>query len=676
MVEMLLATINPQLLATPLRLFSVILTVLIASSLKKNSFSPYQQWPITPKLYYIGIIGWGVFNFFDILVFLIAPNSFRGVASISRIGYTWDYPSIALANVCRDIAIFGAIMQSWLYYLAGFSLKNGGEATIHRRLKNVKFIAFIFFITIAIVLTDTVYIFIEDGVFYVDIESTFFLGIPLLLIPILLHNYTACQLIRHFRTLNRVEDPQYYAQIKAYAGGLAILGVSYIYWIIIQMLFQNVWGFDLFYFLLSSAVLHGLWALSLIYMYLGLRLQTQTDYNCLFQTLPIALVEFQFTDQGLPKPPTSLHSDAVHHNTRFSPKYPRMAIKANQAALQLFEADSESHCQMILDGYFHQNPAHPLQSYLQNILLGKQNPTRSEWAFLSSKGAPKHVILQKSLVLPNERFWNRVVISFFDITDRVVAEEQQLRRLEMEQEIRMLEQTMQNQERFLTRISHELRTPLNGIIGFSQLLKDELGGKIPQPNEDMLTILEKSGEQLLKLVEQILDVPKGPSCEVPISVEPVDLHLIITSLLPYFQTLLHSKEIHFLYEPHTGPLIIGAESKKIQQVLYCLLDNAIKFSESDGEIRIATHRREGIIELVIQDKGVGMDESEISGLFHPFGRLSDNTIKYPGPGMGLYYSKKIVETYKGKITVNSDYGAGTSVFIQFPPWTQNHIGSQ
>jgi PAS domain S-box-containing protein len=221
---------------------------------------------------------------------------------------------------------------------------------------------------------------------------------------------------------------------------------------------------------------------------------------------------------------------------------------------------------------------------------------------------------------------------------------------------------------FVSNVSHELRTPLNAIIGYAALLIDKTLGKINSKQEEALSNLQRNGKDLLNLINNLLDLSKIESEEVPLLIEPVDLKAMIEEICANVQSLKQGKEIEIRCPMVESLRPIHNDPFKIRQIISNLLSNAIKFTEK-GSITISAGNREapGGVLLSIEDTGIGMREEDIPSIFDPFRQIDGSiTRQAGGTGLGLTIVKTAVEIVQGTIEVKSTVGKGSTFTVFLP----------
>jgi PAS domain S-box-containing protein len=217
---------------------------------------------------------------------------------------------------------------------------------------------------------------------------------------------------------------------------------------------------------------------------------------------------------------------------------------------------------------------------------------------------------------------------------------------------------------FLANMSHELRTPLNGILGYAQILRWD--PNLTKEQTKGLQIIERSGEYLLTLINDILDLAKVEAGKIELSPTIVPLEEFLHGVEQLFQLRAEQKNLRFLYQPLSElPVAIRVDEKRLQQVLINLLGNAIKFTEQ-GEVSLKVSYQAGTLCFQIADQGAGIAAADLDKIFLPFQQVGDKKYWGQGTGLGLPITKKLVEMMGGKLQVTSTVGQGStfSVFLQ------------
>jgi len=220
-------------------------------------------------------------------------------------------------------------------------------------------------------------------------------------------------------------------------------------------------------------------------------------------------------------------------------------------------------------------------------------------------------------------------------------------------------------DEFLSNTSHELQTPLNGIIGMTESLIGGLRGPLPDAAMRDLEIVTASGKRLSNLVNDILDFSLLKNKDIKLQMRPVDIHGIAEIVITVTQHLTGDRDLKLINSvPENFPPLRGDENR-IQQILYNLVGNAIKFT-SEGIIEVSAEIKNNIAHITVSDTGIGIDEDKLSKIFNPF-EQADGTISrlYGGTGIGLTITRYLVELHSGTMNVRSlvDQGSGFSFTI-------------
>lgn len=226
----------------------------------------------------------------------------------------------------------------------------------------------------------------------------------------------------------------------------------------------------------------------------------------------------------------------------------------------------------------------------------------------------------------------------------------------------------QTKTRFLANMSHELRTPLNAVMGFSEVLKDELFGEIGEPRyREYAHLIHDSGQLLLQLISDILDMSKIEAGKYDLYLEKVDLSEIVSSSIKLVAAKAEEKSIHLISDVEITATGIEADERSVMQVLLNLLTNAIKFTPDGGEITVSVRRSGANSTIEVRDNGIGIEQELISKLTLPFEQATtDYALAKEGTGLGLALVKSIVDLHHGKLEIVSKMGVGTTVVVSLP----------
>jgi len=223
---------------------------------------------------------------------------------------------------------------------------------------------------------------------------------------------------------------------------------------------------------------------------------------------------------------------------------------------------------------------------------------------------------------------------------------------------------------FLANMSHEIRTPMNGIIGFTELLKNT---DPTDEQKEFITIIEKSSQNLLGIINNILDLSKIESNKIDIEEVIFESQKEFESVVETFAATAAEKKIdlNYFFDMRIAPKLKG-DSTKIREVLINLLNNALKFTSSDGEVNLSIEKTDtqddkSWIRFTVSDTGIGMTQTQLENIFKPFSQADiETTRKYGGTGLGLTIAKQYIELMGGKIEVRSEKGKGSTFHFTLP----------
>ena len=215
--------------------------------------------------------------------------------------------------------------------------------------------------------------------------------------------------------------------------------------------------------------------------------------------------------------------------------------------------------------------------------------------------------------------------------------------------------------KFLANVSHELRTPLNSIIGFSELLQNPKLGKLNKVQSEYIKDIQTAGITLLGMINEILDISKLESHSMKMNLQTFDVYNVIFETLNILKPLYERKNLELKLD--LDHIQITADYQKLQQILFNLINNAIKFTPSDGFIEISTAKRRKYIELRVKDNGCGIDKQYHKRVFQKFEQINATE---NSTGLGLTITKELVNLHNGKIKVESEKGKGAEFIVILP----------
>ncbi|MCB9989333.1 MAG: PAS domain-containing sensor histidine kinase [Rhodospirillales bacterium] len=222
---------------------------------------------------------------------------------------------------------------------------------------------------------------------------------------------------------------------------------------------------------------------------------------------------------------------------------------------------------------------------------------------------------------------------------------------------------------FLANMSHELRTPLNSIIGFSEIIKNEVLGKIEQRQYwEYSQDIYNSGQRLLKIINEILDISRIDAGERQIQEGVVDLDKLVASCIGFTMHKSGTRHAPIVNLLDGKTVQVIGEALAIKQIVLNLLSNAVKYTPEDGRITLSYEiDREGALRLSISDTGVGMDQDDIAKALSPFGQVAtDLSRSDSGAGLGLTLVQSLIDLHGGRLELFSQKGIGTTATVVFP----------
>jgi len=221
---------------------------------------------------------------------------------------------------------------------------------------------------------------------------------------------------------------------------------------------------------------------------------------------------------------------------------------------------------------------------------------------------------------------------------------------------------------FLANMSHELRTPLNSVIGFSEVLQDQMFGQLNEKQQEYVNHILTSGRHLLSLINDILDLSKVESGKMELELSTFLLRESLdASIMMLREKALKGRiALHLDLAPEADVSIV-ADQRKLKQILFNLLSNAVKFTHAGGTVDVSAVRDGDFIEITVADTGMGIRGEDIPKLFQTFTQLESVYTKgFEGTGLGLALTRKLVELHGGRIWVKSEFGTGSRFSFTIP----------
>ena len=222
---------------------------------------------------------------------------------------------------------------------------------------------------------------------------------------------------------------------------------------------------------------------------------------------------------------------------------------------------------------------------------------------------------------------------------------------------------------FLAGMSHEFRTPLNAIIGFSELMATGLSGPLTDQQKEHVTDIFTSGQHLLSLVNDILDLSKVEAGKMELEMNEFNIKRLVETSIALFKEKAYKQNLQMTFEIAQGLETMIVDERKIKQVLFNLVGNAVKFTPAGGIIKVEVTLADDkeFLKYSVHDTGIGISTEDQTKLFKPFEQIDTRlTRKYKGTGLGLSLCKQLVELHGGRIWVESEAGKGSNFIFVIP----------
>jgi signal transduction histidine kinase len=236
-----------------------------------------------------------------------------------------------------------------------------------------------------------------------------------------------------------------------------------------------------------------------------------------------------------------------------------------------------------------------------------------------------------------------------------------------------LETASRHKSEFLANMSHELRTPLNAILGFSQVLRKRLFGELTEKQAEYVEDILSSGNHLLSLINDVLDLSKVEAGQIELEVAPFSLREAVERGVVMVRERASNNGVALVAEVEPEVQVVTADERRIRQVLFNLLSNAVKFTPAGGRIEVSAARVDGEIQVAVADTGTGIAPEDLDRIFDEFQQTDAGAQQQEGTGLGLALSKRLVELHGGRIWVESELGVGSRFVFTLPADTAEAV---
>ena len=304
--------------------------------------------------------------------------------------------------------------------------------------------------------------------------------------------------------------------------------------------------------------------------------------------------------------------------------------------------------------------AEEIKAHLSQLYRSTERVAEGEYVIITQSGERQVWEFSSSLLgaLPDKR---QLGISMaLNITERIKTQEA------MQQAKETAEYASRAKSDFLANMSHELRTPLNAIIGFAEILRDELVGSINAEQKECVNDIHISGQHLLEMINDILDLSKIEAGKMVLQLETFSIVEAVEEVNTIITALAVKKDLELTLN-YNQDCMIEADRVKFKQIFYNLLSNAVKFTQEGGKVATELEITETEVYAEVVDTGIGISEADRAKLFAPFTQIdTSKSRRYGGTGLGLALTHRLIELHGGEISVESQEGKGSNFTLRIP----------
>jgi PAS domain S-box-containing protein len=307
---------------------------------------------------------------------------------------------------------------------------------------------------------------------------------------------------------------------------------------------------------------------------------------------------------------------------------------------------------------------------LQQLLDHTLTVTSFENQSITTDGKTRWVNVTSALIFNALGRPSSIIYLIEDISDRKHAEAE-LRRINEQLTLTNAElyRATRLKDEFLANMSHELRTPLNAILGMAEGLQEEVFGTLSDRQKRSIATIERSGQHLLELIDDILDLSKIEMGKLELQVAPISIHYLCETSLTFVRQQALKKQIRITTDIPKSLSDIVVDERRIRQVLINLLSNAIKFTPEGGSVRLVVQPQPSLnsLSFSVIDNGIGIASEDLKKLFQPFVQIDSSLNRqHAGTGLGLSLVRRLVELHRGTVTVDSELGQGSCFTVRLP----------
>ncbi|MCD4821596.1 MAG: PAS domain-containing protein [Methanococcoides sp.] len=313
------------------------------------------------------------------------------------------------------------------------------------------------------------------------------------------------------------------------------------------------------------------------------------------------------------------------------------------------------------DDIIHPDSKRNVEVEFQKLYNGDSHSVNLEYKIITGDGESRWVNERTTVLHDSEGNVDHLRGLIIDITDKRNAEDAMINL--------MMEADAANKSKsdFVANMSHELRTPLNAIIGFSDLLKTEMFGKLNEKQTKYVGNVLISGKHLLTLINNVLDISKIEAGKMHLRSEDFELNEMIEDTTSILLPLANKKRINLSHNITDNVITTNADKTMFKQIMYNLVSNAIKFTPEEGNVTINAWSMNKKLYVNVEDTGTGISKNHLDEVFKPFIQVGDFATKeQEGTGLGLALVKKLVELHGGEIWVESEMNEGSTFTFTIP----------
>lgn len=415
----------------------------------------------------------------------------------------------------------------------------------------------------------------------------------------------------------------------------------------------------------------------------------EARYRTLFEFSPVGLWEEDFSgvlsacreiqDTGI----ENLKSYLIENPSEVGRLLSRVRIlDLNEKTVELFGASSKEELIGKIDDVNADGSLSVFARLFAALADGAQE-FESELPGQTLSGEPRELFVKFSVSPGHEGDLGRILVSTIDITERKRAEEELLQYRDSLEELvgrrtAQLQSThddlvdaLRARDRFMANISHEMRTPLNSIIGFTGVVLQGLTGEIGEETRTQLEMVDRSGRQLLAMVEDLLEFTSVSGKGVHVEKDYVNLQPLLKTTCEMVRGLAEDKGLAVRCMNENAP-VVRTDPVRVQQIMLNLLGNAIKYTET-GSISLGCESHDGVVRISVADTGPGIPPESRELVFEPFQQLTPvHAAKHAGAGLGLAISRELTNAIGGELTVSPRTGGGSIFTLSLPAESKPH----